>query len=125
MWRSRAGTLSPPARNSVFRPLPITCVVSKPRCASISNVMRHVSLLILAAFVANPQPPGQTTFSSSTQLVIRTVSVKDKSGNPIGGLTAKDFILTEDGKPQTISICEYEELQESATPVAPAAIAPV
>jgi VWFA-related protein len=87
--------------------------------------MRHVLLLLLAALVANPQPPGQTTFSSSTQLVIRTVSVKDKNGNPIGGLTAKDFILTEDGKPQTISICEYEELQESATPVAPAAIAPV
>ena len=41
-------------------------------------------------------------FTSSTQLVVETVSVKDKSGKPVEGLTAKDFVLTEDGVAQTI-----------------------
>ena len=57
-------------------------------------------------------------FTSNSQLVIEIVSVKDKSGKSIEGLTAKDFVLTEDGKPQTITICEYQQLKEGAGPVA-------
>ena len=57
-------------------------------------------------------------FTSNSQLVIEIVSVKDKSGKSIEGLTAKDFVLTEDGKPQTITICEYQQLKEGAAPVA-------
>jgi VWFA-related protein len=52
------------------------------------------------------------TFKTSTQLVIETVGVKDKSGKPIEGLTAKDFVVTEDGMPQTISFFEYQKLPE-------------
>jgi VWFA-related protein len=55
---------------------------------------------------------GVATFKTSTQLVIETVGVKDKSGKPIEGLTAKDFIVTEDGMPQTISFFEYQKLPE-------------
>ena len=46
----------------------------------------------------------------STQLVVETVVVKDKNGNPIGGLTAKDFTVTENGVPQAISFCEHQKL---------------
>jgi len=46
-------------------------------------------------------------FTSSTQLVVEVVSVKDKSGNIVEGLTAKDFTITENGVPQTISFCEF------------------
>ena len=60
---------------------------------------------------------GVATFKTSTQLVIETVGVKDKSGKPIEGLTAKDFIVTEDGMPQTISFFEYQKLPED--PAAP------
>jgi VWFA-related protein len=60
---------------------------------------------------------GVATFKTSTQLVIETVGVKDKSGKPIEGLTAKDFIVTEDGMPQTIAFFEYQKLPE--TPSAP------
>ncbi len=35
----------------------------------------------------------------------------------IHGLTAKDFTLTEDGVPQTISFCEHEDLAETAKPL--------
>jgi VWFA-related protein len=58
-------------------------------------------------------PDGGVTFRTSTQLVIETVSVKDKSGNPVEGLTAKDFVITEDGAPQTISFFEYQKLPEA------------
>jgi VWFA-related protein len=53
------------------------------------------------------------TFKTSTQLVIETVGVKDKSGKPIEGLTAKDFNITEDGMPQTIAFFEYQKLPEA------------
>ncbi len=62
------------------------------------------------------QPPpstnteGAAKFTSSTQLLVATVIVKDKAGNPVEGLTAKDFIITEDGKPQTVAFCEYQKL---------------
>ncbi len=58
-------------------------------------------------------PDGTVTFKASTQLVVETVSVKDKKGNPIEGLTAKDFVVTEDGAPQAIAFLEYQKLPEA------------
>ena len=88
--------------------------------------------VLLAAMLATaqqaPQPPaaqaagGTVKFQANTQLVIETVTVKDKNGKPIEGLTAKDFAITEDGVPQTISFCEYQKLYEE--PAAPATPAP-
>ncbi len=73
---------------------------------------RLIPALLAAALVL----PAQDDFkiSVSTHLVIETVTVKDKDGKPIEGLTAKDFVLTEDGKPQTITICEYQKLRDDA-----------
>jgi hypothetical protein len=47
---------------------------------------------------------GTYTITAGTQLVVETVIAKDKKGNFINGLTAKDFTITEDGAPQTIQI---------------------
>src|SRR5438067_1445736 len=58
------------------------------------------------------QPPGNVKFTSSTQLVVETVSVRDKDGKPMEGLTAKDFKITENGIEQTISICEFQKLDD-------------
>ena len=52
-----------------------------------------------------------------SQLVVEAVVVKDKGGNPIRGLTAKDFTLTEDGVPQTIKFCEHQDLTTDSTPL--------
>jgi len=60
------------------------------------------------------------TFSTSTQLVVETVSVKDKSGKPVEGLTAKDFTVTEDNMPQTIKFFEYQKLRQPADALLPA-----
>ncbi len=62
-------------------------------------------------------PNSGLKISVDTQLVVETVIVKDKSGQPVPGLKKEDFTVAEDGKPQTISFFDYEELSE--TPVAP------
>lgn len=55
----------------------------------------------------------QSTFSTSSQLVVETVNVKDKSGKPIEGLTAKDFTVTEDGAEQMIRLFEYQSVPDT------------
>jgi VWFA-related protein len=57
------------------------------------------------------------TLSVKVQLVVEAVVVKDKEGKPIEGLTAKDFTVTEDGVPQTVRICEHQDLAEQAKPL--------
>ena len=62
----------------------------------------------------------QTPIRVSTEIVIEEVAVNDKSGQPVEGLTANDFVLTEDGVPQTISFVEYQALPALTTPGQPA-----
>jgi VWFA-related protein len=70
-------------------------------------------------------PPGGVTFRSSTRLVVQTVTVKDRDGRPVEGLTATDFAVSEDGQPQDIAFVEFQRLE--GTPVQPleATAAPV
>jgi VWFA-related protein len=87
-------------------------------------------LMIVAAVPACAQvigqnvqatPNGTYTLTAGTQLVVETVVVKDKSGKPIDGLSAKDFTITEDGAAQTIQIFEHQTLPETpiSLPVTP------
>ena len=101
-------------------------------------------LIIVLAAAQQPQqkppanqPVAQTTtegpvkFTANAQLVVEAVTVNDKNGNPIKGLTAKDFTITEDNVPQPVAFCEFQELAEAegpalqqrpaATPTVPAA----
>ncbi|HJZ95085.1 MAG TPA: VWA domain-containing protein [Candidatus Solibacter sp.] len=92
--------------------------------------MRKSIVVILAALTAvgqqQPQPPaqpaaqpalgGRPTFSSTTSLVVVDVTVKDKSGKLVEGLSEKDFALLEDGKPQKISVFEFEKLATDPAP---------
>jgi VWFA-related protein len=50
-----------------------------------------------------PQTSGpQATLSVDARLVTLPVTVRDKKGKIISGLTKEDFSLTEDGRPETI-----------------------
>jgi VWFA-related protein len=62
---------------------------------------------------APPGEAGAATFRANTELVVETVSVTDKKGRPVEGLTAKDFQVTEDGVPQEIRFFEYQKLPEA------------
>lgn len=61
---------------------------------------------------------GTARFGATTQLVVEDVIVKSKDGKPIEGLKASDFTITEDGKPQKISVFEYQTLEQEAAPAA-------
>ena len=63
------------------------------------------------------QPPGKTyTFQMNINTVMEAVTVKDKNGKPIDGLTAKDFVVTEDNVPQTITFCDYQKMEDNVLP---------
>src|SRR5262245_25552440 len=64
------------------------------------------------------QPPEQTfTITISSQLVIETVMVKDKDGKTIEGLSKDEFTVTEDGVPQSISVFEFQKLEDTPVPL--------
>jgi VWFA-related protein len=70
--------------------------------------------------VGQNKPGGDSatyTFSVKSQLVVENVVVKDKQGKFIPGLTAKDFVVTEDGVPQTITFCEHQDLIANSSPL--------
>ncbi len=74
-----------------------------------------VSFVALVSFVSAPkaqQQPAQPVFRAGTRLIVQTVSVKDKEGRPIEGLTANDFVVSEDGEPQTVSFVEFQRLPD-------------
>ena len=77
-----------------------------------------VLLLALAAPAQTPQPADGTIpkFSATSNLVIVDVTVKDKSGKPIENLKRGDFTVTEDGKPQAISVFEFQKLTDMPEP---------
>ena len=76
--------------------------------------------LVLAALALTPfaqaQAPQTATFTSNTNLVIVDVTVRDKAGQPIAGLKASDFTVLEDGKPQKISVFEFQNLSDEPEP---------
>jgi VWFA-related protein len=67
--------------------------------------------------VARAQQPA---FRAATRLVVTTVVVKDRDGRPVEGLTAKDFVVTEDNEPQEVAFVSYQRL-EGDTPLPPMA----
>ena len=77
-------------------------------------------LLILAQLHAQNQSQSQSrpVFRSGTELVIVNVVVRDKSGAVVRGLTADDFTITEDDRPQAISSFDFEELDNGNAVVA-------
>jgi len=76
----------------------------------------------LGASQAPSQPPP--VFRSGTKLTVVDVTVTDKQGKPIEGLTAADFIVTEDGEPQTISQVAFQRVETSDAPLPPVATPP-
>ena len=57
-----------------------------------------------------PASQSRPTFRSGVDLVLVNVVVRDKSGQPVRGLTRDDFTVLEDGKPEAISTFSFEEL---------------
>jgi VWFA-related protein len=75
------------------------------------------------------QPPGavprlQPTFRVSTRLVVHTVRVTDRDGNPVEGLTPQDFVVTENDLPQEVAFAVYQRIPTDLAPVLDVALTP-
>jgi VWFA-related protein len=69
-------------------------------------------LVALSLVSAHAQQPPTPVFRSGARLIVQTVSVRDKDGRAVEGLTANDFVVFEDGEPQTVSFLEYQRLPD-------------
>src|SRR5262245_57036772 len=78
--------------------------------------------LLRASSGAQTAGTQQPVFRSGATLNIVDVTVTDKQGRTVEGLTAGDFTLTEDGVPQTISFVAFQRVDSgdaAALPPAP------
>ena len=76
------------------------------------------ALTVLGAPLLKAGPQDRPTFRSSTRLVELSVVVTDPDRNPVSGLTAGDFQIFDDGKPQKVELFSVEG-SSTATPATP------
>jgi VWFA-related protein len=81
-------------------------------------------LVFLGSLVLTPLAFGQVqsqvqsattaNFTASTQLVVETVTVRDKNGRIMEGLKKENFTVSENGHPQEIRFFDFENVDEAA-----------
>lgn len=71
-----------------------------------------VAIALSAACLAPAQ--DVPVFKASSNLVIVTVFVQDKKGASVAGLGKSDFTVLENGKPQQLSVFEYQNIESAA-----------
>jgi VWFA-related protein len=108
----------------------LSCRTRATRRSKIGARPEFLSLAFFLCFLnASPQQVGQNatvtadkqaTFRATSQLVVETVYVRDKNGNPVEGLTAQDFSVTENGVPQSIQFFEFQKLPDIPEATLPA-----
>ena len=69
---------------------------------------------LAAAALAASQQPAKPSFPAQADVVLVDAVVLDKKGEPVEGLQASDFRVSEDGRPQKIVQFEAVALPESA-----------
>ena len=74
------------------------------------------AIVAFAVFVRAQDQQPRPVFKTGVELVHLDVSVLDKDRRPVRGLTAADFTITEDGKPQTIANFVAIEVPPKAPP---------
>ncbi len=73
------------------------------------------ALTVLAAPLLEAGRQDRPSFRSNTRLVELSVVVTDRDRNPVPGLTAGDFQIEDDGKPQKVELFSVEG-SSTATP---------
>jgi len=90
------------------------------------RLLPYALIGLLTAFSAQPaamakqDPTGRPVFRAAVDRVTVAVTVRDKRGRPVTTLTANDFNLIDNGKPQPIL-----EVHRDTTPVALAILADI
>jgi VWFA-related protein len=73
-----------------------------------SVICLAAALSVLAAPLVGARQQDRPSFRSSTRLVELSVVVTDRDRNPVPGLTAGDFQIFDDGKPQKVEFFSIE-----------------
>src|SRR6516225_4868721 len=84
-------------------------------CLTVRRLLTTALVLLIGTEVglgARPQQ-GQRTFKAGVDLVSFAVTVVDKQGKPVTGLTADDFQVFENGKPQTVKFFAEGQPEEA------------
>lgn len=85
---------------------------------------RAIISLLTAGIMLAQQPLGDVpVFKASSNLVIVTVFVRGKDGKPKKGLRKEDFVVSENGKAQALSVFEFQELEAAGSAVNVASVA--
>jgi Ca-activated chloride channel family protein len=95
-WRSSSGSTS-----AAFITVPFSKDLVMGRVTNV--VLSAVVVSGAAAAVPTMFAAEQATFRTGTELVAMTVTVTDRAGQQVSGLTESDFVVTEDGVPQPVS----------------------
>ena len=74
--------------------------------------MRPIRFFLLVPYIALLAAQTKPTFPFSTPAtrVTRAVTVQDANGQPVGGLSAANFTVTQDGRVQKVVQCGFEDL---------------
>jgi VWFA-related protein len=78
-----------------------------------------LTLVLAGPRVAGQQPSPPPRFPGAVDLVTVDVVVLDKQGQPVRGLTAEDFVVSEEGRQQAIATFEAAEVPEAPPETAP------
>jgi len=76
-------------------------------------VIYRIPLLLITTVLSAQQP----TFKAQAPLVVVPVTVSDKNGNPVYGLTAADFRLLDNGQPRAFHLDSPGEYQAGVSAV--------
>lgn len=97
------------------------------RTASRRGLRARLACLCLGLALGVPglsaQQPGAAApprFPGQVELVTVDVVVLDRHGQPVSGLTAEDFVVLEEGQPQTIGSFEAVDIPDAGAPAPPA-----
>lgn len=85
------------------------------RCSSAASIAAALGVATLGLNAAAQDRP---TFRSATRLIEVSVVVTDRQGQPAAGLTADDFEILDEGKPQKVELFSVEA-SGAARPAAP------
>src|SRR5688572_16761964 len=86
------------------------------RNGSLQLVIALLTIASIGSGFSRTVRAQQPVFRTETRLIVETVTVKDKEGRAIEGLTVKDFAITEDGEPQQIAFVEFQRLASTSEP---------
>ncbi len=99
------------ARPGGGAPVALACVAGVALVLTLSPLRMVASPQQFGTVDSRVNPAAQLLVD--TNLVIEDVTVSDRNGKRIEGLTANDFVLTDDGMAQTISIFEFQRLDDA------------